>query len=142
MEKGSTRRARPDFRDIEAYGKGLDQAGVILRAGIKKEEVYPLKEKPKGKPPEVPIKERHPIVQIHITQTNQNANITDVTLQQYISQVSNPEVKQLLQQLNEEVKKPDTRWKTIGNILKKLSDKGTEFLIQAIVCLIKSQLGI
>ena len=131
-----------DSLDLEAYNKGLDATGVILRALIKRESFYPVKEKPKKELPETPIGERGNVFQFYITQANQNYNINDITLDQYISQVVDQDVKQLLQQLNEEVRKPDTKWKTIGNILKKLADKGTNFLIQAIVCLIKSQLGI
>lgn len=131
-----------DSLDIRAYNKGLDATGVILRALIKRESLYPVKEKAKKELPEAPIGERGNVFQFYITQANQNYNINDITLEQYISQVVNPDVKRLLQQLNEEVNKPDAKWKTIGNILKKLADKGTNILIQAIVCLIKSQLGI
>ncbi len=142
------RRGAPevDSCDKEAFDNGLNEAGVVLRAAIKREELYPRKEKPeekrKEKRPEFPVGEKGAIVQIYITQSNQNFNITDITLDQYVSQVQNPEVKQLLERLNEEAKKPDTKWETIGNILKRLSEKGTEFLIQAVMCLIKSQLGI
>lgn len=139
-----TRRPRPEVShdDIVVYKKGLDEARVILRAVIKEERLFPSEEKPKEKRPEALIRERGNVFQFYITQANQNYNINDITLHQYISQVVNPDVKQLLQQLNKEVNMPDAKWKTIGNILKKLADKGTNILIQAIVCLIKSQLGI